>query len=88
MSFVIDADSKLDYGCDWAAWLGTDTILLSTWTITPTGPVLTNSTWDNTTTTIWVDGCTNSAEYELTNHVTTTAGREHDRTIYLRCRPR
>lgn len=89
-TFVIDPDAHLDYGHDWTTWLGDtgDTITTSTWTITPTGPTLSNSTHDNTTTTIWVDSCTLGVTYTLTNHITTDDGREDDRSLTLCCEQR
>jgi hypothetical protein len=81
-----DPQADLDYGWDWSDWLGADTIASSTWTVSPTGPVLSASTSDDTTTTVWVDGGTAGVKYTLTNHVVTTDGREDDRshTLYVR----
>lgn len=85
-TFVIDPDALLDYSVDWSDWLpSTDTIATSTWSISPSGPTLSSSTNDTTTTTIWVDGCTAGVTYTLTNHITTADGREDDRTITLQC---
>lgn len=94
--FVHDPDADLDYGHDWSSWLGTDTITTSTWSITKvapnstgdTPPVLSASTHDTTTTTIWVDGGTVGKTYTLTNHIITAAGREDDRSHTLKCRNR
>jgi len=89
MVYLIDPDASLDYGHDWTDWLvAGDTISSSTWAITPTGPTLTNSTNDTTSTTVWVEGCTAGVTYTLTNHVTTDDGREDDRSLTLRCRQR
>jgi hypothetical protein len=83
-TFIHDPDAKLDYGFNWAGtptWLGTDTIVTSTWTVTPrtagdVSMVLSSSTHDTTTTTIWADGGTNGNDYVITNHIVTVAGRE------------
>lgn len=84
--FTHDPNADLDYSVDWTEWMYTDdTINASTWTITPTGPTLTNSTFDDTTTTVWVDGGTGNVTYTLTNHITTADGREDDRSILLSC---
>ena len=88
--FVIDPDSKLDYGhtfADWLTPLGT-TLSTSTWAITPTGPTLSEDTNDTTTTVVWVTGCTVGVTYTLTNSVVDSAGREDDRSIVLVCRER
>lgn len=85
-TFRIDPQAKLDYGWDWSDWLDTgDTITASTWTITPTGPTLTDSTHDTTTTTVWVAGAVLGVDYTLTNHITTVEGREDDRSHGLHC---
>lgn len=94
-TYTHDPDAKLEYGFSWSDWLGTDTIVTSTWSITrvkasvtDTPPVLSASTHDTTTTTVWVDGGTNGNDYTLTNHVITAAGREDDRSHLLKCRNR
>lgn len=55
-TFFKDPDAVLDYGVDWTAWLGSDTIVTSTWVVSPTG--LTAERGANTprTTTIWLRG--------------------------------
>jgi len=93
MSFQIpiDPDAKLDFGYNWSAWLPTGvTIDISDWTITPTGPVLSNGSNDNTTTAIYVAGCTSGVTYTLTNQITTTGtpARVDGRSIVLVCRKR
>lgn len=94
-TFVHDPDAKLDYGFDWndKSWLGTDTISTSTWTVIPktagdVSMVLSASTHDTTTTTIWADGGTDGHDYTITNHIITAAGREDDRSHVLKCRQR
>lgn len=87
--YLIDPDADLDFGHDWSDWLPDgDTITTSTWTISPAGPTLSNSTHDDTTTTIWVEGCTAGVTYTLTNHIVTGDGREDDRSITLHCEQR
>jgi hypothetical protein len=90
-SFIIDPQAKLDYGFDWSTWLATgDTIATSTWAITSleggtTTPTLSQMTFDDTTTTVWVEGATAGDSYNLTNSITTIEGRRTDATIILRC---
>lgn len=76
-----DPDANLDYAIDWSDWLDTgDTIATSTWLV-PTG--LTAGTDSNTTTsaTIWLSGGKGGVSYLVTNRITTTAGRETDRSF-------
>ena len=91
MSFQIpiDPDAKLDYGVDWSDWLATgDTIATSTWAITPTGPTLASESNDDTSTVVWVSGCTRGVVYTLTNSIVDNDGREEDRSITLICEER
>jgi hypothetical protein len=66
-----DPSAVLDWGTNWSAWLGTDTISTSTWSVTETSPVgataltLATSTHDATTTTIWLSGGALEARYSL-----------------------
>lgn len=81
-SFVKDPDAKLDYYINWTSWLAGDTISLSTWVSTD-GVTLSAETVLGGVTRVWVDGGTAGAVVALTNHITTAAGREEDRTLYL-----
>ncbi len=84
--FEKDPNAILDYGCDWTLWLAGDTITASTWAITPTGGTLTTSlpTFAPTgTTTVWLTGGAVGERYTVTNHITTTAGRQNDRSFTL-----
>jgi hypothetical protein len=82
-SLTKDKDAKLDYGVDWSAWLGTDTIVASTWTVEGPGSalILSDDDFSPTITSFWLDGGTTGQSYTLTNHITTAAGREDDRSI-------
>lgn len=86
-SFIHDPDAVLDYEIDWSAWLGTDTISSSTWTV-PSGLTEDSSTNTTTTATIWLSGGTAGTRYEVTNHIVTAGGREEDRTIQIVVRER
>ena len=68
--FWKDPNAILDYSIPWATWLGTDTIVTSTW-IVPTGITKVTDTKTTTTTTIWLSGGTVGAEYALVNRITT-----------------
>jgi hypothetical protein len=71
----------LDYRLDWSAWLGTDTIASSTWTVTGA----TKNTENNTTTTSTVRVSAGSAGTPATAlcTITTTAGYIEVRSIEL-----
>lgn len=81
-----DPDSKLDYGINWLSWLDGDTISASTW-IVPAGitkdPVLADD-FTATTTRIWLTGGTAGTTYELTNRITTAAGRIQDHSVKVK----
>ena len=82
--FLKDPQAVLDYEIDWAAWLPAgDTITATTWTAT-TGIAMVSNTFTDTKATVWLSGGTENVTYNLTCHITTAAGREDDRTIYVR----
>jgi hypothetical protein len=89
-----DPSAVLDWGTNWSAWLGTDTISTSTWSVTETSPVgataltLATSTHDATTTTIWLSGGALEARYRVTNHIVTAGGRTDDRSFYVTIKDR
>lgn len=81
--FDKDPEARLDYMIDWSDWLDADTITESTWT-PATGITVDSDSNTTTTTTVWLSGGTLGATYKVVNHITTTAGREDDRTLILR----
>lgn len=87
-----DPDDVDAFQLDWSERLSSETITSSTWSINPatgTTPLTKNTDQFTTTmTTIWLSGGDDDADYELTNHVTTTAGRAFDQTVKLRVRSR
>lgn len=90
---VKDPDAKLDYGHDWSDWLKDgETIEASTWsTETLEGGVEivdASSTFDDTSTTVWLRGGTPNETYLVSNHVVTSDGREDDRSLEIHCRER
>lgn len=75
-----DSDAILDYTWDWALWLGTDTIASAT--VTGNGCTIVSDTNTTTTVTAWISGgSVNTAPPSATCHITTTGGRQEDRTI-------
>lgn len=81
--FIKDPDAVLDYGFDWSNWLGSDTILTSTWFITPTTLIEDASGSTTTTTTIWLSSGAVDVVYIVTNRIVTAGGRTEDRSFQL-----
>ena len=83
-TYVKDPDGYVDYQYDWSRVLATgETIVTSVWTV-PTGLTSTTETQSTTTATIWISGGTLDAEYEISNRITTSAGRIYDYVFTLR----
>jgi hypothetical protein len=77
---IKDPDSVLDYTLDWSAWLGSDTILTSSFLV-DTGLTKKSDSKTTTTTTVWLSGGTAGTNYGVTNRITTVSGRTADRTF-------
>lgn len=77
-----DPDDILDYGINWAARLGTDTISASTW-IVEDGITQDSASFTDTTTAIWLSGGTAGVTYDITNRIVTAAGRQIDQTVSI-----
>lgn len=87
-SYTKDPQATLDYLFDWSGWLATgETITASTMTAT-TGITVQSASFTTTTATVWLAGGTLGTAYQVTNHVTTNAGRQDDRTITITIRDR
>lgn len=79
--YLKDPNATKDYGWDWSAFLGGDTILTSVWTSSSVNITLSAGSNTATTTTIWLSGGTLTGNYLITNRITTAAGRIDDRTF-------
>jgi hypothetical protein len=66
---------RLDYTINWANALGTDTITLSSWTISAADLTTDSNTFAPRTSTIWLLGGTPAQTYTVTNTITTAGGR-------------
>lgn len=87
-SYLKDPEAKLDYGFDWSAWLATgETISGSTWDV-PAGLTVVSNSHNGTTSSIWLSGGTSGVDYDITNHIVTSAAREDDRTMKIKVRPK
>lgn len=86
-TYLHDPEAVLDYGVDWSAWLGTDTLASVTWTV-PTGLVLASQANTTTVATAWISGGVAGSVYTVECKVTTAAGRTDERSFQLRCQER
>lgn len=91
-----DPEAVLDYSVDWKhktpgsrvagnadGWLGAgETIVASTWSV-PAG--LTKNTDANADgkATVWITGGLPGTSYRVTNHITTSAGRQDQRSLQI-----
>lgn len=79
--FIKDPDAVLDYSIDWSSWLADgETITASTWVV-PDGITKDSDSFSDTATVIWLSGGTAGTTYLIPNHITTSDGREDDRTL-------
>lgn len=78
-----DPDATLDFAVDWTDWLNGDTIVSSVW-IAASGITIVRSTNTTQVATVWLSGGSNSADYIVTNRITTAAGRIDDRSFKLK----
>lgn len=79
-----DPAAVLDYAIEWAEWLPPgDTLTGSTWTA-ETGIDITDDTqFSQTRAVVWLSGGTAGTKYRVTNHVTTSGGRQDERTLLI-----
>jgi len=72
------------YTVEWAAELGADTILTSTWVV-ETGIVKDGDSTNNITqTTIDLSGGTAGTTYTLTNQIATAGGDVYEKDLYIK----
>jgi hypothetical protein len=81
-TYTKDPNSTLDYSWDWTAWLAGDTIVTSQWLV-PAALRKTQDSNDTTSTTVWLKGGPLGQTYEVTNRITTAAGRVDERSFKL-----
>jgi hypothetical protein len=86
--FTKDPDARLDYQWDWSDWLAEGETITNIVIIVPDGITLDEQSDTDTTVTVWLIGGTDGEGYKLTCHITTSAAREDDRSIYINCRER
>lgn len=83
---IKDPNADLDYIVDWSAWLGSDTIASSSWTLDSGDVTLHDDTNDTTTATCFVSGGTDGTIAVLTNRIVTnnSPARTDDRSIHIK----
>ena len=80
-TFVKDPNVKVDYVIDWSDFLeSADTIDASVWTV-PSGLVGSDESLSDIATKIWLAGGTDGEFYDVSNKITTSDGRESERSI-------
>lgn len=93
MTFLLKhPDATLDYAVDWGTdYLSGEALATSDWSVEPDGPsgvAIATSAFDLLVATVTVSGGRVGDIYRLTNHVTTTDGRDDSRSIMLRVEKR
>jgi hypothetical protein len=80
-----DSHADLDYTFDWSHWLGSDTIVSSTWIPAgPSGLVAHDDSVDETgkKTAVWLSGGNDGySGFLVTNRIVTSAGRQEERSL-------
>ena len=88
---IKDPGATSDFSIDWSDMLGEsspiDTIVTSSWTVN-NGATVTLDSNTTSTATAWISGGTDRKYCELTNTVTTDAGRTYERTIAVKIQQR
>jgi len=79
-----DPAEVLDYSLNWLANLGTDTITNSTWAISDSGLVETDSSQTASIATIWLSGGTLNQTYSVKNTIITAGGRTFTQTVNIK----
>lgn len=86
-----DPNDVIDYHVNWSGWLREgETLTASSWTVQsgltkiadPISSVV--DPFTDTNATVWVSGGTVGSSYTALNHITTSQGRQKDKTITIR----
>ncbi len=93
MTFLLKhPEATLDYAVDWGSdYLSGEALATSDWSVEPDEPggaAIESSVFDLLTASVAVGAGVTGHIYRLTNHVTTTAGRDDSRSIMLRVEKR
>jgi len=87
-TFIKDPNAVLDYMWNWSDWLLVDETISSAIVTAPTGLTCDSYSKTDTTVTGWLSGGTAGVGYAVVCHVTTSDGRQEDRSIYIVCQDR
>lgn len=85
-TFIKAPDANLKYGFDWTKWLGDDIVLNAVWNV-PAPLVLGAVNRDNQKATAFLGGGEVNKTYLVSCHMTTVAGEEDTRSLYLKIQP-
>ena len=75
-----DPDEVVNFGIDWADYLGSDTITGSNWTV-PAGIAQVSASFTDTQATVKLSGGTVGSIYRISNRISTSAGETVDQSI-------
>ncbi len=86
--FIKDPDASVDYTIDWSGgYLSGETVTASNWSVDPAeagGIELLADTASDTGTNVTLTGGLKGHLYRVTNRITTSAGRQDDRSLLIR----
>lgn len=82
MQFIKAPGEVLDYSINWGSWLATDTIVSSSWSC-DAGITVDSTSFNTTSTTIWLSGGTVRTAYNCKNTIVTAGGRTGVRSITI-----
>lgn len=81
--YVMDPQAVLDFAFDWSGWLaGAETIIAQT-VVATAGLTVATVTQSTGVVTAWLSAGTVDTTVTVTCHITTSAGRQDDRSIYV-----
>jgi hypothetical protein len=89
--YLKDPDSRVDYGIDWIAYLGDQTLAASQWSVTPSeagGVALETASFDLRRTAARIFGGLPGHVYNVSNRVMLSDGSSDERSICLRVEQR
>lgn len=78
-----DPQAVLDYLVDWSEWLVEDSITNSTFAVDDAGLTIDSTSFTTTSGTVWLSGGTLGTTYIVTNHITTSGGRQDDHSFRI-----
>lgn len=81
--YTKDPDATLDYVINWGTWLTTGETITTYTVTTDPGITLASTSRAGALITMWLTGGTNRAAYTITCHITTSTGRQDDRSITI-----